>query len=83
MVPLTAQQLREVNAVAAKLFTPFGGHVIAEPKDNAYGRYKILARTDGLVTVHAKHLYPGGPVFWTEKGARAWADAKAKSEAVK
>ena len=81
MLPLTAQQLREAAERASKLYTQSGGNVVAEPKDNVYGRYKVLARSDGLYVVHADHLYPGGPVFWTEHGARGWAEATSKGEA--
>lgn len=76
-VPLSASQLARVNAAACD--RRGGGEAeVREPSDNVYGDYKVLARVDGLSVVHALHGPTFGLVFWTEKGARAW--AKAASE---
>jgi hypothetical protein len=76
--PLNAEELRRANAIACKLFTPGGGHVVREPDDNVYGVFRVLRRTDDLSVVVAPHLYAKAPVFFTENGARAW--AKRESE---
>ena len=53
---------------------------IKEPKDNVYGRFKVLQRTDGLFLVHDTEEWPpNGPVFRSEDEARD--HAKVRSSA--
>jgi len=50
--------------------------MIREPKDNLYGRFKLLQRTDGLFVVHDTEEWPpNGPVFRDEGAARAHAQS--------
>ena len=77
-VPLTASELAVANKAACSVRTPVGGNILREPSDNAIGPFKILTRIDGLTVAHDtrvkdKGSMGSGLVFWTEKGARAWA----------
>ena len=47
--------------------------VVKQPEDNVYGdgRFKVLERTDGLVTVYDSEAWPpNGPVYRNEVDAR-------------
>jgi hypothetical protein len=77
--PLTASELAKANALACE-----GGReastVVREPADNVYGDLKVLMRIDGLYVVFDTKLTKtgsmgSGKVFWTEKGARNFAEA--------
>ncbi len=75
---LTPAELAAANAAACKRSTPKGGHTIKEPKDNVYGRFKLLQRTDGLFVVHDTEEWPpNGPVFRSEDEAREHAQRRA------
>jgi hypothetical protein len=77
--PLTAAELKRVNALAQKLYTPSGGHVVREPTDNAIGDARVLRRTDGLFVVMLPNV-TGGPVFRSEKAARTWCQIRSEKK---
>jgi hypothetical protein len=69
-IPLTREALEDANQVASKL--RLGPNpVIREPENNEYGRFIVLARSDGLYAVHDPDVWPpNGPVYRNEVDAR-------------
>jgi hypothetical protein len=77
---LSPDQLAAANATARSRSTSKGGNMVKEPKDNVYGRFKLLQRTDGLFVVHDTEEWPpNGPVFHSEDEAREHAQAKSRT----
>jgi hypothetical protein len=54
------------------------GALVREPENNAYGRFRVLMRSDGRFVVLDPNLWPpNGPVFDAEADARSWAQREA------
>jgi hypothetical protein len=55
--------------------------LLHEPRNNAYGRYRVYARTDGRFVVHDPQEWPpAGAVFQSEADARGEAMDRARAD---